>query len=260
MSNMSNDFTVVDDNDDDFQELLNGIEIAPVVPGKSGGGRSANNIGAEVLGRVMLAELRTNHHVNLSTDLASNTLWGVIDQKSFDRAQRIARKVEDKKYSQTGILAVSLVKAPEGEFGIGVMQWWKATLVNGVLAFQKAYRKGADYQLCVNPQGGNGIYKIDAKTSKPSFTTDKNGNKYYIPFPYAELVSFEDYLNAVVTTTEAPVSFPEEEVSNLQGLSEILANVNLNSTVITNVEVETNSTQDANDIDEDEDEFEEEEV
>jgi|SRR5665213_470029 len=248
---MSNDFTAVDDSTDEFQELLDSLPgLSPVVPGKRGGGRKAtNNTGADVLGIVMLNELRTNHHVNLfqKGNLKGNTLWGVIDQKSYDRANQVSRNIEPS-YSQTGILAVSLAKTPDGTIFV---QWWKATVVNNVLSFQKILRKGADYQLCANSKGQMGIWKMDATTGLPE--TKNNGD--YFSFPYSTLVDFEDYLNALVEVTEVPVSFPNEEVSKLQGLSEILANVNLNSTDVSTDVVE--DEEDEVDIEEDDEEFEE---
>lgn len=215
-------------NDDEFQELLDSLPgLSPVTPGKRGGGRKAtNNIGADVLGYKMLQELRTNHHVDLFQPgtLKGNTLWGIIDQKSFDRAKQVSMNI-DPSYSQVGVLAVSLAKSDEGTIFV---QWWKATLVKGVLTFQKILRKGADYNLCANLKGQMGLWKMDSTTGLPQ---EKNENGDYISFPFNELVSFEVYLNAIVEITGAPVSFPNEEVSRLQNLSEILANVNLNTEV-----------------------------
>jgi len=214
------------DNSDGFQELLNSLPtLAPVVPGKRGGGRKAsNNIGADVLGVEMLKELRTNHHVNLfGGDLKGNTLWGVVDQKSYDRAKQISMSIAPS-YPQTGILSVSLTQTTEGNI---VVQWWKATSINGVLSFRKFYRKGAEYALMKNQKGDYGIWKIDSSTGNPEV---KNNGDYF-SFPYGELVDFEDYLNSIVEVTELPVSFPDEEVSKLKGLSEILASVNINTVV-----------------------------
>jgi hypothetical protein len=226
-------FTVADDNADEFQELLGSIFLSPVVPGKRGGGRKAtNNIGADDLGIAMLNTLRTQHHVNLFIDgnLKGNTLWGVIDQKSYDRAKQVSMNIIPS-YSQTGILAVSLARTNEG---VIFVQWWKATLVNSVLSFQKILRKGAEYQLCANKKGQMGIWKMDATTGLPE---EKNNGEYF-SFPYSTLVDFEVYLNALVVEGEFPVSFPNEEVSKLQGLTEILAHVNLNTEIPSTSDVE----------------------
>lgn len=221
---MTNNFTVADNNDnvDGFQDLLESILLSPVIPGKRGGGRKAtNNIGADVLGISMLKDLRTNHHVNLfaAGNLKGNTLWGVIDQKSYDRANQVAMNITPS-YPQTGVLAVSLAQTQDKDI---VVQWWKATVVNGVLSFQKILRKGAQYQLSKDSKGNFGLWKIDATTGLPE--TKANGD--YFSFAYSTLVDFEVYLNAIVEVTEVAVAFPNEEVSKLQGLSEILANVNL---------------------------------
>jgi hypothetical protein len=241
---MSNNFAI----DDEFQELLDGLTIAPVVPGKRGGGRKAtNNIGADVLGIVMLKELRLNYHVNLfdAQNLKGNTLWGVIDSKSFDRARQVSMNIEPS-YSQVGILAISLSQNADKEIFV---QWWKATVLNGILSFRKIDRKGEDYRLCQNLSGQYGLWKMDSTTGLPQ---ERNEKKDYISFPYSTLVDFEAYLNAVAKVAEVPVSFPDGEIENLKGLSEILANVNLNT------EVPKNSTTDEDDSLEDE--FDEDEV
>ena len=228
---------------DDFQDLLDNLPgLSPVVPGKRGGGRKAtNNIGADVLGIEMLKDLRTNHHVDLfqAGNLQGNVLWAVIDQKSFDRAKQISMNITPS-YSQTGVLAVSLARNADGVIFI---QWWKAVIVNSVLSFSKILRKGAEYQLCKNPQGNTGIFKIDATTGLPETRNDGG----YFSFPYSTLVSFEDYLNAIVEVTEVPVSFPSSEVDTLKGLSEILANVNLNASISTEVEVDFENSEDEED-------------
>ena len=249
MTNLSNNFAVADDNDDEFQGLLEGILLSPVVPGKRGGGRKAtNNIGADVIGYKMLQELRTNNHVNLFQPgtIKGNTLWGVIDQKSFDRAKQVSMNIAPS-YPQTGILAVSLALADDGKTVF--VQWWKATVVKGVLSFQKVLRKGADYQLCANLKGQMGLWKMDATTGLPQ---EKNDNGDYFSFPYNELVDFEVYLNAIVNVEEVPVSFPDGEVSKLQNLSEILANVNVYTAVSSISEV--SEVVDTEDEDEDEEE------
>lgn len=230
---MSNDFT--SDNTDEFDELLASLPgLSPIVPGKRGGGRKAtNNIGADDLGLSMLKTLRSDNHVDLFTagNLKGNTLWGVIDQKSYDRANQVAMGITPS-YSQTGILAVSLAKTNEGEIFV---QWWKATLVNSVLSFQKVLRKGAQYLLGANSKGQMGIWKIDATSGLPEV---KNNGDYF-SFPYSTLVDFEVYLNAIVEVHEVAVSFPNEEVSQLRGLAEILAQVNLNAIINEPVEVMT---------------------
>ncbi len=222
-------FAISSDGDDDFQELLNGLpELSPVVPGKRGGGRkSTNNIGADILGYAMLKILRTVHHVDLfqKGNLQGNTLWGIIDQKSFDRARQIAMNNEPS-YSQVGVYAVSLSQSADK---VVFVQWWKATLVKGILSFQKVLRKGADYQLCKDLKGNFGLWKMDSTTGLPQ---EKNENGDYISFPFNELVDFEVYLNAIVEMTGVPVSFPDGEVDRLRGLSTILANVNVNTEVI----------------------------
>ena len=214
------------DDFDDFQELLDGIALSPVVRGKRGGGRKAtNNIGADILGIATLQELRKNHHVNLQNpaNLKGNTLWGVIDQNSFNLATQNSMGIESS-YKQQGVLAVSLTKSDGGKI---VLQWWKATIINDILQFRKVFKSGEQYHLCKNPQGNYGLWKIDASTGTPVV----NGSGSYTSFNLNTLVSFEEYLNAIVMATEVPVSFPNDEVSKLQGLSEILASVNLNHEV-----------------------------
>lgn len=237
---MSNNFTPDEDGFDEFQELLNNLPgLSPVIPGKRGRGGGRNNIGADVLGYKTLQELRTNYHVDLfeAGNLKGNTLWGIIDQKSFDRAKQISMSIEPS-YSQVGVLAVSLARTDDGTIFV---QWWKATVVKGVLSFSKVLRKGADYQLCANREGKLGLWKMDATTGLPR---EKNEQGDYISFPFNELVDFEVYLNAIVELKEIPVTFPKEEVSKLQNLSDILANVNFNVEVPAEAAIELDDEND----------------
>ena len=246
MTNFTND----DDGMDEFQEILNGLSgLTPIQSGKRGGGRKAtNNIGADVLGMETLKDLRNNHRIDLSIaeNLRGNTLWGVIDQQSFNRAKQISRNIKPS-YSQAGIYAVSLAQNAEKAIFI---QWWKATLVNGVLSFQKVFRDGEDFQLLKDKNGRPGLWKMDSTTGLP----EKKTNGDYIPFRYNELVDFEVYLNALVVTLEVPVSFPESEINNLRGLSEILAGVNLTNEEMDEVssEMEEVSSEDGTFEDEEE--------
>lgn len=223
-------FTTGDDNDDELQVFLDGLNcLSPVTPGKRGGGRKAtNNIGADTLGVDMLNALRNEFHVSLSKpgNLKGNTLWGVIDQKSYDRANQLARGI-DPSYSQVGILAISLAPLPEtSTFGKAFVQWWKGTIVNDVLTFKKVFFKGMNYVLDYDPSKKLGLWKVDSATGKPILRSD---GKTYFSFPLHTLVDFEAYLNTIVEVAEVPVSFPENEVAKLRGLSEILANVNVAS-------------------------------
>jgi hypothetical protein len=243
------DFTVVGDNDDDFQAILDNLPgLSPVVPGKRGGGRKAiNNIGADTVGIEMLKVLRTDHHVDISKaeNLKGRRLWGVIDQPSFDRARQISMNVEEDElsYSQKGVLAISLDINDAKEIFV---KWWKGTIVNGVLSFRHVFRKGEDYKLCKDTKGRYGLWKMDSTTGLPR--TKNNGD--YFSFPYSTLVNFEDYLNAIVEVTEVPVSFPEGEVTKLENLSEILANVNLNADVQNNNDSDESEVEEPEELEE----------
>ena len=248
-------FTASDDGDDDdtsFQEMLNNLSgLAPVTPGKRGRGRKpTNNIGADVLGLPTLKELRSQYHVDLSKpgNLKGNTLWGVIDQKSYDRASQISRGM-DPSYSQVGILAVSLALSNENT---AFLQWWKGTIVEGVLTFKKADFKGANYILGKDAQGMYGLWRIDSTTGTPF--TKKDGS--YFSFPLHTLVNFEAYLDAVVSVTEVSVAFPEKDIPKLRGLAEILVNVNMTSEDTSEVLTEDTSS-DVEDFEEED--YEEEE-
>ena len=238
---MSDDFTI-DDNDngnnvDDFQEMLDGIELSPILPGKRGGGRkTTNNIGADVIGVRMLDDLRNNHNVDLTKkeNLKGNFLYGVIDQNSYSRAVQISRSIKVS-YPQVGVLAMSITQNSEGEI---YLQLWKGTIVNSILTFQKVYSKSKDYRIGKNSNGQTSFWR-----------TDNNGKTYSFS-ELGTIVSFEDYLNSVVEVTELPVSFPSEEIDNLKNLSEILASVNLLTTELVD---------DNNNIDEEVD-FDDEEV
>ena len=230
--NESNDFTNVDDDGsfDDFQELLDGIQLSPVVPGKRGRGVT-NNTGADVLGVPALKDLLTNHHVDFFGDSSKGiqpnskpapyTLYGIIDAKSVTRAEMKSQGIEPGiSHRQTGILAVSLAQDSEK---VVFLQMWRGNIVNGVLSFTRVYSKST-YKYVSNPDGIKSFWKVDT-------------NGKYTSFNFSELVFFKDYLNAIVTSLEVPVSFPVEEVSKMQGLSEILANVNVNTTKTNEVEV-----------------------
>jgi len=226
MDNFLNDNT---DDMDDFQELLDGIQLNPVVSGKRGRKSATNNIGADILGLPMLTDLLTNHHVDFVGDpakgiapkhkLSANTLYGVIDAQSVRRAKMISKNIKPS-YNQVGVFAVSLAKDSTGAIAF---QWWKGTVVNSVLTFQKVYSDSKEFQLRTNPQGIQTFWNVD-----------KNGT--YKVFPFNELVDFEEYLNAIAVTAEVPVSFPVDEVSRLKNLSEILASINTNTST-TSVEV-----------------------
>jgi len=225
------------DDFDDFQELLDGITINPVETGKRGRKSATNNIGADVLGVPMLEDLLTNYRIDFVGNPAKGiapthnlkdsafTLFGVIDAQSVRRAKMISRNIKPI-YNQVGVLAVSLAKDQSGNV---IFQWWKGTVVNNVLTFQKVFSPSKDFVYKTNPQGIKNFWSVD-----------KNGN--YKVFPWSELVDFEVYLNAIVTETEVPVSFPSDEVSKLKGLSQILAGVNTNSTSV--VEVNNNDEDD----------------
>src|ERR1017187_731389 len=200
---MSDNFTVVDDSDDEFQELLDSLPgLSPIVPGKRGGGRKAtNNTGADVLGVKALDEFRQNHVVDLTKkdNVFVNFLYGIVDQNSYSRAVQISRNIKPS-YPQVGVLAMSIAKSSEGDI---FLQLWKGTIVDGVLSFQKVYSKSKDYKFGKNKSGLNSFWR-----------TDKN-NEMYTFGELGVIVPFEEYLNAVVTTTEVPVSFPDEEVIKL---------------------------------------------
>jgi hypothetical protein len=228
---MSNNFAD-DDNIDDFQELLESLPgLTPIVRGKRGGGRKAtNNIGADILGVPMLDDLRKNHSVDLTKkeNLKVKFLYGYIDQPSYSRAVQIDRGIKTS-YPQVGVLAFSIAKSASGEV---FLQLWKGITVNGVLSFDKTYSKTKDYKFGQNKEGDTSFWRTDDKREMYSFSE------------LGTIVVFEDYLNAIVTEAEVPVSFPDAEVNNLQGLSEILAQVNLNSPTPTPV---------VEDVEEDED-------
>jgi hypothetical protein len=232
---MSNNFAD-NDNIDDFQELLESLPgLTPIARGKRGGGRKAtNNIGADILGVTMLDDLRKNHNVDLTKkeNLKVKFLYGYIDQPSYSRAVQIDRGIKTS-YPQVGVMAFSIAKSASGDV---FLQLWKGIIVNGVLSFDKGYSKSKDYKFGQNKEGATSFWRTDDKGEMYSFSE------------LGTIVVFEDYLNAIVTEAEVPVSFPDAEVNNLQGLSEILAQVNLNSN-----DNEDNSLK----VDEDDNEFDE---
>lgn len=252
---MSSDFTAVNDaENDEFQELLDNLPgLSPIVPGKRGGGRKAtNNTGCDVLGVKMLEELKSNHCVDLSKreNVKGNTLYGIIDRNSVARATQISRNIKPS-YHQVGVLAFSIARNAEK---VIFLQLWKGTIVNGVLSFQKVYSDRKDYIL----QGET--YDLEGNPVNESFwRTDKNGDKYSF-YEMGIFVSFEDYLNAIAEVEEVPVSFPNEEVNRLKGLSEILANVNLNAEFINEDSELMDNDSELMDSEEDDEELEEEEV
>jgi hypothetical protein len=215
------DYTVADSNNSDndsFQELLEQLPgITKITAGKRGSGRKVtNNIGAHILGVKVLEDFRKNHAIDLSVpgNLIGNYLFGLIDNASFGLAKQLASKVEPS-YKPTGILAVAIVQDENKDIVLGR---WKGTIVNSTLTFKRVWSKGKDYRFGVNPDG---IYSF--------WRTDDNGKMY----PYiieGTLVNFDEFLNAIVDMEEIPVSFPDEDVSKMRGLAEILANVNVNFT------------------------------
>ncbi len=213
-----------DSEDDSLQDLLDEVLslTAPAQIGKRGGGRKVtNNIGADDLKIEMLNFLKKDHHVNLFVpgNLKRNTLWGVIDDKAFSRAESRSREVEPS-YSKSGILAVSLMRTTDGR---DVIQWWKGTLSGtGVLTFSKIIRKGGNYQYGKNLQGETGIWRVDSSTNEYV----KTPSGYYEPFPFHTLVDFEVYMNAIVTTLEVGITFPDADIPKLRGLQDLLANLN----------------------------------
>jgi hypothetical protein len=241
---MSNNFAN-GDSIDDFQELLDGLpQLTPIARGKRGGGRKAtNNIGADVLGVKTLDDLRNNHNVDLVRDgIKVKFLYGLIDQPSYSRAVQIDRGIATS-YPQVGAMGFSIEQSTSGEI---FLQLWKGTTVNGVLSYQKTYSKSKDYRYGANKEGAVSFWRTNDKGEMYNFQE------------LGTIVVFEDYLNAIVTETELPVSFPEAEVSNLQGLAEILANVNVNTVVP--VVMDSTMTLDSEEDEVEDDEEEEDEV
>ena len=234
MSNEMDDFAT-----DDFQELLDSLSGLTVVPPNGGkrGGRKGSNIGADVLGITMLTELLKNHHVDFANpaNIKTNFLYGVIDSNSVKTADQKSKGIKPS-YGLSGILAIQIAQTSEK---VVYLQQWKGNVVNGTLSFQKA---DSPYQLVVNPENG----------CKSFWKVNKKGE--YFLFPFSSIVSFEDYLDAIVGNTELLVSFPNEEVSKLQGLAEILANVNINAVVNSNSVVDSDNEDDSEFEDEDEEE------
>jgi hypothetical protein len=244
MDNFANDNG---DQFDDFQDLLDSLDGLSIPNGTGKrGGRKGNNIGADILGPTMLKDLLANHHVNLGNraERKINYLYGVIDSASCTTAKNksmgIPPSTPNGQYRQTGIQAISIAQTTEK---VLYLQQWRGNVINGVLSFQ---RVKSPYELMTNPKD------INKDTGKPITSFYKRVGKELIAFDFDSIVVFEDYLNAIIEVTELPVSFPNEEVSKLQGLSEILANVNLSNVVV--------SEDNSDEFDDSEEELEEDEV
>jgi hypothetical protein len=230
------DFTSGNTDDfDDFQDFLDNLPGLSAIPkGKRGSKGAKNNIGASVLSYKLLRDFVEYRVVDLTKkeNLKGNLLYGIIDTPSVSRAGQIAAGIKKLSYPHVGVLAMAIVKDEDGDIKL---QLWKGNIVNGVLSFDKTFTTSKEYRYCQNPEGITSFWR-------------KNKNGEMLPFTeLGTIVPFEEYLNAIVQEAEVPVSFPNDEVSKLRGLSEILANVNLNK------EIPDNSTQELNnDFEEDE--------